>query len=227
MKKTVAILLCALLSTLCAFSLGEGPLSDLFEVLPGEPGVETPPRGDLGSAEGIVLEINGESVRLAYDASPQYSSIQGGLVQASYYAYSADGKTLYELYITFPETARAGMIITPEYALMTSEESSVVLIVSRDGIEKYFFSSLLDGRVYPEGSGFTIGIDSVSVNDGSVSYAGTLSASLIALDLSSGAVADRLEIPATSFGFTVSGQLSTPLPDAPQPTQAPEDLKRV
>lgn len=227
MKKTVAILLCALLATLCAFSLAESPFSGLFDVLPGEPGIETPPRDNPESADAIVLEINGESVRLAYDPSPQYSSIQGGIVQASYYAYGPDGKALYELYITFPETARAGMIITPEYALMTSEQSSVVLIESRDGVEKYFFSSLLDGRVYPEGSGFTIGIDSVTESNGSVSYTGTLSASLIALDMASGEVADRLEIPATPFGFTVSGQLSSPLPDAPLPKSEPEDLKKV
>ena len=227
MKKAVAILLCALLATLCAFSLAESPFSGLFDVLPGEPGIETPPRDNPESADAIVLEINGESVRLAYDPSPQYSSIQGGIVQASYYAYGPDGKALYELYITFPETARAGMIITPEYALMTSEQSSVVLIEPRDGVEKYFFSSLLDGRVYPDGSGFTIGIDSVTESNGSVSYTGTLSASLIALDMASGEVAERLEIPATPFAFTVSGQLSAPLPDTPQPTQAPEDLKRV
>jgi hypothetical protein len=148
-------------------------------------------------------------------------------VQASYYSYGADGKTLYELYITFPETARAGMVITPEYAAMTNEESSVVLIVSKDGLETYYFSSLLDGSVYPTGSGFSIAIDSIGDEGGMVSYAGTLSANLIALDMASGEVAATLEIPATPFSFTISGQLSSPLPDAPEPTPMAEDFKKV
>ena len=226
MKKIVAVILCALLAALGPASLAENPFGDLFENLPGEAEGETPPRGGEGG-EDITLEIDGQSVRLAYDASPQYSSIQGGTVQASYYAYGADGKTLYELYITFPETARAGMIITPEYALMTHEESSVVLIASLDGVERYYFSSLMDGSVYPEGSGFSIGIDSVDEENGMIRYAGTLSASLIALDMASGGVAGTLDIPSTPFRFTISGQLSGPVPDAPQATREPEDLRKV
>lgn len=227
MKKILAILLCALLATLGAMTVAEAPFDDLFGALPGEPGSDAPPRSDGNAADSIPIQINGETVQLAYDATPQYSSIQGGIVQASYYAYGADGKTLYELYLTFPETARAGMVITPEYASMTNEESSVVLIVTADNVETYYFSSLLDGSVYPSGSGFTISIDSVSQDGDMVSYAGTLSASLIALDMASGSVADTLEIAATPFGFTVSGQLSSPLPDAPQATKEPDDMKKV
>ena len=227
MKRTMAIVLCALLMALAAVALAEVPLDGLFDNLPIEPGNSAPPRGGVESADGITLTVNGETVQLAYDASPQYSSIQGGLVQASYYAYGADGKTLYELYLTFPETARAGMVITPEYAAMTNEESSMVLIVSRDSIETYYFSSLLDGSVYPAGSSFSIAIDSVGDKGGMVSYAGTLSANLIALDMASGEVAATLEIPATPFSFTISGQLSSPLPDAPEPTPMAEDLKKV
>ena len=227
MKKIVAMLLCALLAALGTAAPAESPIDGLFDILPGEPGSETPPRGDGESAEGIALQVDGESVFLTYDASPQYSSIQGGLVQASYYAHGSDGQTLYEMYITFPETARAGMVITPEYAAMTNEESSVVLIVSRDSVEKYYFSSLLDGSVYPKGSGFTIAIDSVSPEGDRISYAGTLSATLIALDMASGDVTDTLEIPDTAFRFTISGQLSAPLPDAPKPTGEPEDLRKV
>jgi hypothetical protein len=227
MKRTVAIVLCALLMALAAMALAEAPLDGLFDNLAIEPGNSAPPRDGIESADGITLTVNGETVQLAYDASPQYSSIQGGLVQASYYAYGADGKTLYELYLTFPETARAGMVITPEYAAMTNEESSMVLIVSRDSIETYYFSSLLDGSVYPAGSSFSIAIDSVGDKGGMVSYAGTLSANLIALDMASGEVAATLEIPATPFSFTISGQLSSPLPDAPEPTPMAEDLKKV
>ena len=228
MKRILSFTLCALLIALGALALAEAPFGGLFDTLPGEPGDQVPPRGDGEASTGITLTVNGETVRLAYDASPQYSSIQGGNVQASYYAYGADGKTLYELYLTFPDTARAGMVITPEYAAMTNEESSVVLIVSKDSLETYYFSSLLDGSVYPVGSGFTIAIDSVGEEAGMISYAGTLSANLIALDMASGEVAATLDIPSTPFSFTVSGQLSVPLPDdGPVATPQPEDMRKV
>lgn len=228
MKSILSFALCALLIALGPLVLAEAPIDGLIDSLPGEPGDQVPPRGDAEASTGITLTVNGETVRLAYDASPQYSSIQGGNVQASYYAYGADGKTLYELYLTFPDTARAGMVITPEYAAMTNEESSVVLIVSKDSLETYYFSSLLDGSVYPVGSGFTIAIDSVGDEAGMISYAGTLSANLIALDMASGEVAATLDIPSTPFSFTVSGQLSAPLPDdGPRATPQPEDMRKV
>ena len=228
MKRILSFALCALLIALGALALAEAPIDGLIDSLPVEPGDQVPPRDDGEASTGITLTVNGETVRLAYDASPQYSSIQGGNVQASYYAYGADGKTLYELYLTFPDTARAGMVITPEYAAMTNEESSVVLIVSKDSLETYYFSSLLDGSVYPVGSGFTIAIDSVGEEAGMISYAGTLSANLIALDMASGEVAATLDIPSTPFSFTVSGQLSAPLPDdGPRATPQPEDMRKV
>lgn len=228
MKRILSFALCALLIALGALALAEAPIDGLIDSLPVEPGDQVPPRDDGEASTGITLTVNGETVRLAYDASPQYSSIQGGNVQASYYAYGADGKTLYELYLTFPDTARAGMVITPEYAAMTNEESSVVLIVSKDSLETYYFSSLLDGSVYPVGSGFTIAIDSVGEEAGMISYAGTLSANLIALDMASGEVAATLDVPSTPFSFTVSGQLSAPLPDdGPRATPQPEDMRKV
>ena len=36
-----------------------------------------------------------------------------------------------------------------------------------------------------------------------------------------------LEIPSTPFRFTLTGQLSSPLPSAPQATPQPEDMKKV
>ena len=221
MKKIVALLLCALLAALGTAAPAENPV-DAFDTLPGEPGTTTPPREEGDRPDHIALKVGDESIYLTYDASPQYSAIQGGLVQASYYAYGGDG-TLYEMYISFPDTARAGMVISPEYVSMTNEESSVVMLVTRDNVEKYYFSSLLDGNVYPKGSGFTISIDSVVPKDDRVSYAGTLSATLIALDMASGELSDTLEIPDIAFHFTISGQLSTPLPDTPQPDSPQPD----
>ncbi len=229
MKKLIALLLCALLAALPALALAESPfedlIGDLIDDFPDERSDDESPRGDAGSGDTFPLNVNGETIPLVYDPTPQYSSIQGGLVQASYFAYGADGVTLYELYIIFPDTAKAGMVITPEYAAMTDEESSVVLIVSGTGEERYYTASLMDGNVYPAGSNFTIAIEDVRESASATTYSGKMSASLVALDVSSGEPAATLSIPETPFSFTVGGSSTRHV--SPSATEAPADLKKV
>jgi len=222
MKKIVALLICALLALIpsLAEELPENPFGIFPYESPGDPG----PRGEVDPSESIDLEYRGESIRLNFDPTPQYSSIQNGMVQASYYAYSADGSTLYELFISFPETARPGMIITPQYEAITNGEASVSLIVSNGSQEQYYLSSLANGYVYPTDSDFSISIDSISGG----TYVGSFSATLIALDLSSGAVADTLVIPDTPFRFTLGSAGNGPDGSAtPEPTIEPNDMRKV
>ncbi len=182
------------------------------------------PRDGGSEQEGMTVQVNGETVRLIYDSSPMYSSVQGGLVQASYYAYGADGDTMYLMYVIFPETANAGMVITPEYAAMTGEECSVVFIISTSEREQYYFSSVAEGLVYPTDSNFTIAIDSVEGGAGGTTYAGRLSATLRCLELSGDADA-ALSIPETPFRFTVGGGRA---PEAvPGGTPIPTDMRKV
>ncbi len=228
MKKLIALLICALLAALSMFAGAESPfdnlIEDIYDDYSGDRSGQTEPRDD-GSGEAIDLVIDGVSVRLAFDPTPQYSSIQGGLVQASYYAYGADGVTLYELYIIFPDTARAGMIITPEYAAMTGEESSVVLIVSNSGEERYYTASLMDGKVYPTGSNFTISIEDIIDHASGTTFSGKLSATLVAVDVASGEASMTLNIPETAFSFTIGE--SQDRHANPSPSNPPSDLKKV
>ena len=149
MKKLLAMLFCAVfaIQPACALSesTSEPPISNPFE----DRLEDVPPQPQTAADEAIALEIDGESILLAFDSSPEYSSMAGGLVQASFYAYGSDDDTMYELYIIFPETVQAGMIITPDYASLTNEESSVVVIISIQREVQYYFSSQMDGGVYP------------------------------------------------------------------------------
>lgn len=231
MKKLIALMLCALLCALSVAALSEAPSEGLpFDPAPEEtPAAPTPapevPTEPRSGADTLQLDVNGETVLLVYDSSPQYSSVEGGLVQASYYAYGQDGVTMYELYVIFPDSARPGMVITPEYAALTGQESSVVLIVSDEQKEDYYFASLMDGSAYPVGSSFEIAIDEVA-EDGGVTYAGSLSATLVALDMSSGEVASTLSIPRTPFRFTIGGGDDNRHAD-PMPTELPSDMRKV
>lgn len=224
MKKTVALLLAALLALLPTLSLAEESIENLLDMF----SVNAEDR-NTASGESITLDFNGEIVNLVFDDSPMYSSIQGGTVQASYYAYGKDGVTLYELYICFPETAKPGMIITPEYGALTGEDSSVSLIVSTGTTEQlYYFSSLAEGVVYPTDSSFSIAIDSADAVAGGYAYAGRLSATLVALDMASGATIATLAIPETPFSFTLSatGQEQR-FESVPLPKSEPSDLRKV
>lgn len=237
MKKLFALLVAVLMMLLPALAETEPPF-------PTEPGTDAPgvpdrivtevdgdaqeqaPR-DHVSGSSIELDINGEKVALDFDASSQYSSIEGGMVQASYYRYLDDGLKLYELYMIFPETAAAGMVISPDYSALTGEESSVVLIVSdlKAEQELYYFSSQMNGTVYPEESTFAIAIDDIQTSGGATTYTGSLSATLIALDMATGEAEDTLQIGETPFSFTIGGE--TDRPETPAPTALPDDMRKT
>ena len=218
MRKLIA-LICAALLALSSFALAEPPL----EALPNSDG------RSAASGDAFVITLDGETLSLDYDTSEEYSKIESGQVTASYYRYSDDGKTLAELFITFPESTQPGMVISPDYSALTNEESSVVLIVSDSETrkEEYYFSSLMGGTPYPEGSDYQISLDSITEVDGATTFVGRLSAKLIALDMASGEVMDTLVIDETPFRFTLGGG-SVDRPEAEsKPTPMPDDMKKV
>ena len=231
MKKIIVLLIVLALSGCCTLAVCDARGSGFFDRYGKEQSSDTPDTpSDAGTGQSISIMIDGRTVELAFDSSPDYSSSSNGMVQASYYAYAADGVTLYELYLIFPDSAESGMIITPDYSALINAESSVVLIVSDEKSEQYYFASILDGAIFPEGSDFTICIDDVIRENGTVTYTGRLSASLIALDMVSGQVSDTLTITETPFSFTLGGadgdneRHSDPLPTS-QPGES--DMRKV
>ena len=237
MKKLIALTMAALICLLPALAETEQPLP----TAPGTDAPELPDRivikvdgdadeqapRDHDSGSSIELDIKGEKVTLDFDASSQYSSIEDGMVQASFYRYLDDGSKLYELYMIFPDTAASGMVITPDYSALTSEESSVVLIVSdlKAEQELYYFSSQMNGSVYPEDSTFSIAIDDIQTTGDATTFSGSLSATLIALDMATGEAEDTLEIDETPFSFTIGGE--TDRPQTPAPTTLPDDMRKT
>ncbi len=226
MKKMMILLVALALS---AVALAEAPVSTpLPDIGAPQTEEEVLPRTDAPDGQSITLDIRGERVALPFDNSPQYSKIEGGVVQASFYAYSADGSMLYELYLVFPDTAVPGDTVTPQSA----SDSSVVLIVTdiRADREEYYFSSATGGMVYPENSDFSIFIDSVQVTDGASAYSGRMSATLVALDMATGAPIATLDLPETAFAFTIGEDKPEPKTERhvdPLPTAMPEDLRKA
>ena len=217
MKKLFALLIAALLALLPALAEKADPLN-------GEnpnPFGEIPGRG-IADGQGIELDIDGDKVTLDFDPSEQYSSIEGGLVQASFYSYSADGVKLYELYMLFPDTAKSGSVIVPDASNL---DSSVVLIVSDANTQEelYYFSSYMGDGVYPEGSDFSIAIDDVVEEGGARTYTGRLTATLVALDMATGQTSATLRVEGTPFSFTIGGAGERRA--EPLPTAVPSDIR--
>ena len=222
MKRVIALLACLLIAAAPvapAESMPGFEFIDPFEDREPEP---TPLPQPTAEGQDIQIEIDGQRVSLGFDDNPDYSSVQDGMVQASFYSYGDDKVTLYELYMIFPESAQAGMIITPDYAALIGAECSVALIVSDNSGETYYYSGLLNGAVYPEGSTFSISIESA---DGG-SFAGQLSGTLVALDPATGTVADTLRLTDAPFRFTMPADAEQRHAD-PLPTALPKDMRKV
>ena len=229
MKRIFALLLCLTLAALPCF--GEelpAPSPDPFE---SRDGSDLPaPQGDGNGS--IELSINDKGVQLFFDDSPDYTTVEDSIIQASFYTYDDASDTLYELYLGFPETVQGGMVITPDYAAVIQANCSVILIISTPTEETYYFASELDGVTYPIGSDYTIRFDDVQDGDAGRTFSGTLSGALVAMDMHSGETSERLTITDAPFSFTMSrytGRRSAPgSPDLPAaPTQPPLDMRKV
>lgn len=222
MKKLTAILLCALMALMPVCAAAED--SDHNSSDPRDHIVDS--EHDTSTGATFDIEVNGHVVSLDFDASEQYSSIEDNLVQASYFKY--DGDYLYELFIVFPEAVQAGDVVTPDYAALTRPETSLLLIVSNTQTkeEQYFLACLMDGTAYPDGANYAITIDSVDKQGEATRYAGTISATLISLNMMTGEVVATLEIPETPFSFTIGGD-TFERPGFPKPSEKKDDMRDV
>ena len=223
MKKILLFALCLMLAAL--------PLGSFAEETPELPFGENPfeerDDDDLQAPEtddvqNIRLEIDGKTRTLAFDPSPEYSTVKDGMVQASFFEYDEQYDMLYELYLIFPQDIRAGDDVDVDYSIENDKECSVVVIVSDTSADTYYISGVMSQHVYPELSQFSMKFDSA---DGS-EYAGTLSAELVALDLSSGSVIGTMVIVDAPFRFKL-GEPAADRHTDPLPTAVPADMRRV
>ena len=207
MKKRFAALFCAMVLILCGAAFAWEPsASDAM-------------------SEGIQLTLNGNVINLSFDSSDKYSSIVDGNVQASFYAYFGDPEKLYELYMIFPEAVQPGVTVDPAYAMQHAPDCSVVMIVTAGQTESYYFAGQVDGKPYPDSSAYAISFQAVESNETGSAFAGTLSATLVGVEMDSGNVLERVEIVDAPFSFTMPAANRLELGDDPiahEQTVAPD-----
>ena len=171
-----------------------------------------------GVGDGIDLTLDGQPVRLSFDRSEAYSSVMNGNVQASFFAYANGDKTIYELYMVFPESVRGGDSVTPESAIQGAHESSVVLIITDNQDEAYYFAGQIDTGAYPEGSSYNIHFDTVADAADGTRYEGRLTATLVGMEMSSGTILGNIQITDAPFSFTMPAANRRSVIDAPEST---------
>lgn len=196
--------------------------------------------GEGTAQEGIELNLDGRSIRLGFDSSREYSAIDNGKVQASFYAYADNGDNLYELFMIFPEDVKAGDVVTPESAAKSEPDCSVVMIITSSQDEYYYFAGQLDGVAYPDASSYAMTFDAVSDASDARSYSGRLTANLSGMEVSSGNSRPSIRIEDAPFSFTMPlgnrvsdpvdtlpPQYDNPFEDLPQSTPAPQESYRI
>lgn len=220
MKKIIAIFCCLLL----AVSFSGAYASAIPFDNPEGRNEAFPP--DNAPGNGINIVIDGKATKLDFDPSEEFSSIANGMVQASFYAYGPNSEYLYEMFLVFPENIASGASITNEYAIQNNlPDCSVVLMISTNTLEQYFFSGQMQGAAYPANTSYTMTFTSVSRDVNGWTYTGSLTASLAEIDLLTGQVVDTIQLPDAPFSFTMpvsgSGSSDDPQPSIPAPGLLP------
>lgn len=237
MKKATALLLILFLclSTACGYA---SQIPDFGSALPNE-GEHSQQPAASAVTEAALINVHGQSVRLDFDPTPQFSYIKDGLVQSSFYAFGPEGKYLYELYLIFPETVIAGSVFTQDLALQGNlEEAGVVLLISSDNMEDLYAAGQYGNAIYPEGTSYTIRFDNVSDTSAGKLFSGTVSATLSGEDKNRMPIDEKITLTNAPFSFTmpVDGTIprqpsdgTTPTPDTspmPYATPAPVSTPR-
>lgn len=166
------------------------------------------PSADAGQAAqgsgSLRANINGEALELKFDASPTYSSIEGHLLQAAFYTYGAASGSLYEMFVSFPDSVQAGDSITPEIAITSALDTSLVLLISTATEDTFYVATQQSGSgPYPETSSYTLHIDTVTRNGDSVTYTGSFTADMVSYSQKSGKIDKTLRIENATFEFTM------------------------
>lgn len=193
----------------------EGDSSELPQSGADGGGFQAPFEIPAPSAGGtLMLSIGGEEIALAFDPDPEYSYLEDGLVQASFYAYG-ERDELYELYLIFPESVEAGALLP---GAAGGEAALVLCETEIDGSGFFAVAAWADGAAEPEGSALSIRFDEADSDGSTRAFSGAFEATLVGLDEQS-AAAGFAQAATGSFSFAMNFDSS-----APDGEQRPEGL---
>lgn len=166
--------------------------------------------------------FDGQSLRLEFDPSPDYSLMEGGLAQLCFFAQDAGQQRYLELYLMLPDNLQAGDVVSEKSQLNLG--CSITLYEVLPNGEDCYYAGQYYGMAYPENSGFELKIEEAGTADGTFSLKGSMNAVLGQLlgDFSTGKTI-RLENIAFDCSLPVSDAASAS-PFGANPFEAAPDL---
>lgn len=175
---------------------------------------------DAGS---ITLNILDKTVVLNYDPEPEYSNSLNGSIQASFYTEETDG-TMYELYLLFPETVKAGDEVNTQSSIQAGlNDAGVMIFITSDAMELNAAAFQYPTGAYPAGSQYSIKFDTVTPAGASCTYAGSMTATLMVIDAAYNPLYPINNVSGNfSFTFDTGNAYAPRVPEQPSATPVPE-----
>lgn len=181
-------------------------------------------------SEGIEVTLEGQVLTLPFDATPEFSHISNGIVQASFFGYDASGLTMYELYLIFPETVKSQSTFTQQDAIASGlDDCCTAVLITATQREDLYVAGHYNGAAYPSGTSYTLSFESVTDVSGGRQFTGTLTATLSGEDINGNTIPQKITLDHTPFSFTLpnTGSENPSAPqNTPQPTLRP-DMFRI
>lgn len=169
------------------------------------PAPTEPSQAESKGSGSMKLNIGGEALELKFDASPSYSSIEGHLLQAAFYTYGADTGNLYEMFLSFSDSVKAGDSLTPEIAMKTETNTALILVISTATEDTYYVASQQStSGPYPATSNYTLSFDSVTDNGDTITFVGTFTADLVSYSPKTGQIDKTMHVEGATFEFTIA-----------------------
>lgn len=185
MKRIASLMLVdILLVCACAFALN---------------GTDYPAWDGASAAENSICGgFGGHMLKLDFDPSAEYSNLNGGTLQACFFAFDASERNYLEMYLQLESDISAGDVLTSD---KPSSLTSVTLYEVAQNAEDIYFAGQVAGYAYPQGSSYEIHIEDVQQSAGSLIVRGTLSALLYRFDEADMPTGETLALKDLQFHF--------------------------
>jgi len=131
----------------------------------------SPPNNFIGGL------IDGQSIRLDFDNTVEYSYIGDGYLQACFFSFDQTKNTYFELYLLRPSSIAADTTLTPQTEPEGSRTCVSAFEITGQQITEYF-AGQDRGAAYPQNTSYTVCIHDVQALDEGVSISGSLDAVL-------------------------------------------------
>ena len=175
----------------------------------------------------MIAVIDGQTITMPYDPTPQYSDYQQGSYGVSFYTYDSE-MTVYEVFLVIPDTVTSGSVLSTAAGIQSSTVDCGVIYYRTDAnmSETQKMACWSEDNTVPPGSSFEMTFASVTVTSESCEMSGSFEAVLTMTDGSaaetlSGEFTFRMVFDSDNCPGGLPGSSSAQVPETSE-TQLPD-----